>query len=77
MLELTDEEIEVTMRWMVTKMMEAGITLTNPEQVLRWVILNPIPDAATVTEEYEAAEVIEKQRRIAVLTKELKRLEGN
>ena len=77
MIELTDEQIMVTMRYLVNRMQEEGVQVNNPEQVLRWMILNPIPDHKTVVREYTEREEREKAKRIVILTEELKRLEGN
>ena len=75
-LELTEEQIGVTMRYLVQKMLDEGVKINNPEQVLRWMILNPIPDQDTVATEAAVQEEAEKQRRIVLLTEELAKLEG-
>jgi hypothetical protein len=74
---LTEEQIMVTMRFIVNKMRDEGVAINNPEQVLRWMILNPLPDHKTVATEAAEQETKEKAKRIALLTEELKRLEGN
>jgi hypothetical protein len=76
-LDLTEEQIQVTIRYVVSNMMKAGVAINNPEQVLRWMILNPLPDAETVSAEAAEQEAKEKAKRIELLTKELARLEGN
>lgn len=76
-LDLTEEQIMVTMRFIVNKMRDEEVQINNPEQVLRYMILNPLPDHETVAAEDAAREVKEKAKRIALLTEELKRLEGN
>jgi hypothetical protein len=76
-IEMTEEDIQVTMRFIATRMLEDGVQLNNPEQVLRWMILNPLPDAETVAAEEATTREAEKAKRIAALTKELTRLEGN
>jgi hypothetical protein len=76
-LKLTEEQIMVTMRFLVTKMRDEDINLNNPEQVLRYMILNPLPDHETVAAEDAAQMEKEKAKRIVLLTEELKRLEGN
>ena len=76
-IDLTEEQIMVTMRFIVNKMREEEIQINNPEQVLRYMILNPLPDAETVAAEDATKQATEKAKRIAALTKELARLEGN
>ena len=76
-LDLTEEQIMVTMRFIVNKMRDENIQLNNPEQVLRYMILNPLPDHETVASEDAAQQEAEKTKRIVLLTEELKRLEGN
>jgi CO dehydrogenase nickel-insertion accessory protein CooC1 len=76
-IELTEEQIMVTMRFIVNKMREEEIQINNPEQVLRYMILNPLPDHDTVASEDVKQQEREKAKRIALLTEELERLEGN
>ena len=76
-IELTDDQIMVTMRYLVNKMLEEGVTIDNPEQVLRWMILNPVPDPADVVKEFTVQQEKEKAKRIRILTEELAKLEGN
>ena len=76
-VKLTEEQIQVTLRYLVHTMKEDGVQINNPEQVLRWMILNPIPDHETVAKEATAQEEKERQRRITLLTEELAKLEGN
>ncbi len=76
-IELTDDQIMVTMRYLVNKMLEEGVTIDNPEQVLRWMILNPVPDPADVVKEFTVQQEKEKAKRIRILTEELAQLEGN
>lgn len=76
-IELTDDQIMVTMRFLVTKMQEEGVQINNPEQVLRWMILNPVPDPEDVVKEFTAQQEKEKAKRIRILTEELAKLEGN
>ena len=76
-IELTEDQIMVTMRYIVTKMRDEGVEINNPEQVLRYMILNPIPDADTVVTEFTKQQEAEKAKRIRLLTEELAKLEGN
>ena len=76
-LDLTEEQIQVTMRYLVNKMVEEGVKINNPEQVLRYMILNPLPDHETVATEFTEQQEAEKAKRIVLLTEELARLEGN
>ena len=76
-IELTEDQIMVTMRYIVTKMRDEGVQINNPEQVLRYMILNPLPDPETVVTEYTAQQEAEKEKRIRLLTEELAKLEGN
>jgi hypothetical protein len=76
-IDLTEEQIMVTMRFIVNKMREEEVQINNPEQVLRYMILNPLPDHDTVAAEATKQEEAEKAKRIVLLTEELKRLEGN
>ena len=75
-IELTEEQIQVTLRYLVQRMRDDEVQINNPEQVLRWMILNPIPDHETVAKEATVQEEKEKQRRIVLLTDELAKLEG-
>ncbi len=76
-IKLTEEQIQVTQRYLVQKMLDEKVQINNPEQVLRWMILNPIPDHETVAKEATEQQKKEKQRRIELLTEELAKLEGN
>ena len=76
-IELTEDQIMVTMRYLVNKMLEEGVAINNPEQVLRWMILNPVPDPADVVKEFTVQQEKEKAKRIRILTEELAQLEGN
>jgi hypothetical protein len=76
-LDLTEEQVQVAMRYVVNKMIEDGVQVTRPEQVLKWMILNPLPDHETVAREATEQEAAEKTKRIRLLTEELARLEGN
>jgi hypothetical protein len=58
-------------------MRKEGVQINNPEQVLRWMILNPLPDHKTVATKAAAQETKEKAKRIALLAEELATLEGN
>lgn len=77
MIDLTEEQIQLAMRYVVNKMIEEGVQVTRPEQVIRWLILNPLPDNETVAREATEQEEAEKAKRVRLLTEELARLEGN
>ena len=77
MLELTEEQIQLMMRYLVDKMVEAGVRVHSSPEVLRYMILHPLPDAETVARETTKREAKEKTKRIRLLTEELARLEGN
>ncbi len=76
-LDLTEEQIQVTLRYLVQKMLDEKVEISNPSHVLRWMVLNPIPNQETVATEAAVQEEAEKQRRIVLLTEELAKLEGN
>ena len=76
-IELTEDQVMVTMRYLVTKMRDEGVAINNPEQVLKWMILNPVPDPADVVKEFTVQQEKEKAKRIRILTEELAQLEGN
>jgi hypothetical protein len=77
MIELTDEQMEVTLRYIVAKMQEAKINPSNPMEIVKFMILNPLPDHTEVAREDAEATEKERQRRIVLLTEELAKLEGN
>ncbi len=75
-MELTDEEINTTMRYLGGKMIEAQIDVGNPYQVIKFMILNPLPDHMVVVAELRVSEEAAKKRKIKLLHEELSKLEG-
>ena len=76
MEELTDEEIDTTMRFLGGKMIEARIDVRNPYEVIKFMILNPLPDHMAVISELKVSDEAAKRRKIALLHEELSKLEG-
>ena len=76
MAELTDEEIDTTMRYLGGKMIEAKINVGDPYQVIKFMILNPLPDHMAVVSELRVSEEAAKKRKIKLLHEELAKLEG-
>lgn len=76
-IELTDEQLQVTFRYVGRKMMEDKVSMGNTGEVIKWMILNPLPTREELEAETAVEDEKEKQRRIQLLTEELKRLEGN
>lgn len=74
--QITEEELETTIRYLGTKMRDAKINPRNPYEVIRFMLLNPLPDHVAVVAELKAKEEEEKVRRIALLHEELAKLEG-
>ena len=75
-MELTDEEINTTMRYLGGKMIEAQIDVGDPYQVIKFMILNPLPDHMVVVAELRVSEEAAKKRKIKLLHEELAKLEG-
>lgn len=75
-MELTDEQIDTTMRYLGGKMIEAKIDVGNPYEVIKFMILNPLPDHMEVVAELRVSEEAAKKRKIALLHEELAKLEG-
>ncbi len=75
-MELTDEEINTTMRYLGGKMIEAKIDVGDPYQVIKFMILNPLPDHMEVIAELRVSEEAAKKRKIKLLHEELAKLEG-
>ena len=75
-MELTDEEIDTTMRYLGGKMIEAKINVGDPYQVIKFMILNPLPDHMAVVSELRVSEEAAKKRKIKLLHEELAKLEG-
>lgn len=75
-MELTDEEIDTTMRYIGGKMIEAQIDVGDPYQVIKFMILNPLPDHMEVIAELRVSEEAAKKRKIKLLHEELSKLEG-
>lgn len=76
MAELTDEQIETTMKYLAGKMIEAKISVRDPYQVIKFMITNPLPDHMEVIAELRVSEEAAKKRKIALLHEELSKLEG-
>ncbi len=75
-IELTKEQLDITLRFIVMKMREAKVNIGNPGEVMRYMILNPIPDHEDVVREHDEEMEKERKRRIVILTEELEKLEG-
>lgn len=75
-MELTNEQIETTMRYLGGKMIEAQIDVRNPYEVIKFMILNPLPDHMEVISELKVSDEAAKKRKIALLHEELAKLEG-
>ena len=75
-MKLTDEQIDTTMRYLGGKMIEAQIDVGNPYEVIKFMILNPLPDHMEVISELRVSEEAAKKRKIALLYEELAKLEG-
>ena len=75
-MELTDEEINTTMKYLGGKMIEAKIDVGDPYQVIKFMILNPLPDHMEVIAELRVSEEAAKKRKIVLLHEELAKLEG-
>lgn len=71
---LTDEQLEKAMRFVARQMIAATVNIHDVGEVVKWMILNPLP----TKEEYEALvlqqDEAEKQLRITALQDELDRL---
>lgn len=76
MAKLTDDQFQLILKYLGKKMRDQEIAVGDPTQVIRWLLENPLPKLSDVKTEVEAEDAAEKQRRIAALTKELERLEG-
>lgn len=76
-IELTEEQLAVVFRYVARKMEEDNVPRSNTGEVVKWMILNPLPDLDELEADTKREDEIEKQRRIEILTKELARLEGN
>ena len=76
MAKLTDDQFQLILKYFGKKMKEQEIEMGNPTAVIRWILENPLPKLSDVTAEVEAEDAAEKERRIALLTEELERLEG-
>ena len=77
MIELTEEQMEVTVRYIVGKMRDANVNPGSVMEVVKFMILNPLPSHTEVARADAEATEKEKQRRIVLLTEELAKLEGN
>jgi hypothetical protein len=76
MAKLTDDQFQLVLKYLGKKMKEDEIAMGNPTAVIRWLLENPLPNLSDVKTEVEAEDAAEKERRIALLTEELERLEG-
>jgi len=68
---LTDEQLDTAMRYLAKKMIEERIDVRNPHEVVKFMLLNPLPDHMEVIAELNMKDETEKVRRIALLHKEL------
>ena len=75
-MELTDEQIDTTMRYLGGKMIEAKIDVQNPYEVIKFMILNPLPDHMEVISELRVSDEAAKERKIALLHEALSKMEG-
>ena len=73
---LTETQLEKAMRFVARQMIAANVNINDVGEVVKWMILNPLP----TKEEYEALvlqqDEAEKQLRITALQAELDRLNG-
>lgn len=73
---LTEREIGIATNYLIRQMTADAVDFRDVGQVIRYLILNPLPSK----EVYEAAEVAEeeaqKQRQIVALRDQLTKLEG-
>ena len=72
---LTEQEIQTAIEYIAREMKAAGLNITDVGAVVRWLVENPLPDKAVYEAELNAAMETENTERIALLTKEIQRLQ--
>jgi hypothetical protein len=71
---MTDEQYTRAQRYIVRTALEAGVDISNPDAVIRYLLENPLPeDYETQTDTQDEDD---KQARIIALRAELAKLEG-
>ncbi len=73
---LTEIQVERAVNYLLRHMIEDKVDLQRLDQVLKYVVLNPLPSRATYEAEELSKEEAEKQRHIAALKDQLSKLEG-
>ena len=76
MATFTDEELAPIYRYISRRFIEEKVDARNPVEVIKWMLENPLPTPESLATETAREDEEEKQRRIAVLTEELDKLEG-